>query len=339
MTIDAHVDSFADRPVVQVPADGPLPAVDGPVAWRIDGFDDDDGFEDRLSPGFRDAFARFLDLVEAAGETVRALVIGSWGYAAFSPAPIAQLCEAAERLPHLEALFLGDIVSEECEISWMKVGDVSPLLTAYPGLEVLRVRGGEDFRFSPVRHERLRRLEVQSGGLGRDFVRAVLGSELPALEELELWLGTDGYGGDTTVADLAPLLAGDLFPALRRLGLRNAEIADDLAKALATAPVVRRLAALDLSLGTLGDRGALALAGGQPLTHLSKLDLHHHFLTDAGVAAIEAALPGVRVDLSDRQEEDEHDEDEDDEGLGDDDEEWDGLAHERHPHRYTAVSE
>ncbi|WP_229401704.1 STM4015 family protein [Micromonospora okii] len=319
MTVRSHVDTFADRTVVQVPEDGPLPAVDGPVAWRIDAHDWNDSTGDAvLSPGFQAAFARFLDRADEAGEAVEALVVGSWGYAAFNYAPIAQLCDAAERLPHLEALFLGDIVSEECEISWMKVGDVSPLLTAYPALEVLRVRGGEDFGFSPVRHEGLRRLEVQSGGLAPDFVRAVLDSELPALEELELWLGTPEYGGDTTVDDLTPLLAGDLFPELRRLALRNAEIADDLAEALASAPVVRRLAALDLSLGTLGDRGALALAGGQPLTHLGKLDLHHHYVSEETVTAVKAALPGVWVDLSDPQEEDEDD----------------GEAY-----RYTAVSE
>ncbi|NBE79614.1 STM4015 family protein [Micromonospora rubida] len=316
MTVGSHAGSFAGRTVVEVPADGPLPAADGPTAWRIAAHDwDGKSTENTLSPGFRDAFER---LVDRAGESVEALVIGSWGYAAFNVAPIAQLCEAAPRLPNLRALFLGDIVAEECEISWMKVGDVSPLLTAYPGLEVLRVRGGEDFRFSPVRHERLRRLEVQSGGLPAEFVRAVLDSELPALEELELWLGVDEYGGDTTMADLAPLLAGERFPALRRLGLCNSEIADDIAEALAAAPVVQRLEALALSLGALGDRGALALAGGQPLTHLAKLDLSHHYVSEDTVAAVKAALPGVWVDLSDPQEEEEYDDE---------------------TYRYTAVSE
>ncbi|MFI6163673.1 MULTISPECIES: STM4015 family protein [unclassified Micromonospora] len=315
MSVLSHAESFAGLRVVQVPADGPLPAVDGPVAWRIDHADWGDTNEHVPCPRFRDAFDRFVD---AVGESVQALVVGSWGYAAVNPAPLDQLCAAAPRLPNLTALFFGDIVSEECEISWMRVGDVSRLLTAYPKLEVLRVRGGEDFRFSPVRHGRLRRLEVESGGLSGDFVRAVLDSELPALTDLELWLGVEYYGGDTTVDDLAPLLAGQRFPALRRLGLCNAEHADEIAEALAAAPVVRRLELLDLSLGTLSDRGALALAGGQPLTHLTKLDLSHHYVSDEVVAAVRAAVPGVTVDLSDPQEPD-----------IDDDEE----------HRYTAVSE
>ncbi|MGK5675752.1 STM4015 family protein [Micromonospora sp. URMC 106] len=304
MTFVSHARDFAGRPVVDVPAEGPLPSVDAPVSWRFDVWHYDGTDDEGLSEEFREAFDQF---VAQAGPSVESLVVGSWGYAAFHPAPIAQLCAAAPRLPALRALFLGDITSEECEVSWMKVGDVSPLLEAYPALEVLRVRGGEDFGFSPVRHARLRELVVESGGLSRAFVAAVLDSDLPALTDLELWLGTPDYGGDADVAELAPLLAGERFPALRRLGLRNAEIADDLAEALSAAPVVRRLERLDLSLGTLGDRGAAALLAGQPLGHLAELDLHHHYLSVEMAEAAVAALPGVRVDLSDPREPDEDD--------------------------------
>ncbi|MDT0528086.1 STM4015 family protein [Micromonospora sp. DSM 115977] len=316
MAFGSHARHFAGRPVVDVPADGPLPTVDGPVSWRIAHWHfDDETTENSLSAEFRDAFDRF---VAQAGPSVESLVVGSWGYAAFHPAPIAQLCAAAARLPALRALFLGDITSEECEVSWMRVGDVSALLTAYPALEVLRVRGGENFAFSPVRHERLRELAVESGGLSRAFVGAVLDSDLPALADLELWLGTSDYGGDAQVADLAPLLAGERFPQLRRLGLCNSEIADDIARALASAPVVPRLQRLDLSMGTLGDEGATALLAGQPLTHLAELDLSHHYLAEETAASLVAALPGVAVDVSDPQEP----------------EEYDGESY-----RYTAVSE
>ncbi|WP_431926760.1 STM4015 family protein [Micromonospora wenchangensis] len=305
MTFGSHAQTFAGRPVVEFPADGPPPVVDGPVCWRIaDWHFDGDTRQDTLSEQFRDRFDRF---VEQVGDRVEALVVGPWGYAAFHHAPVAQLRAAADRLPRLRALFLGDMVTEECEVSWMRVGDVSPLLTAYPELEMLRVRGGEDFSFSPVRHGRLRTLSVQSGGLSREFVRAVLASELPALHHLDLWLGTDDYGGDTTVADLDALLAGKLFPALRRLGLRNAEITDELAAALATAAVVPRLERLDLSLGTLSDDGLAALLAGQSLTHLTALDLHHHYLSEDAAARVVAALPGVEVDVSEPQEPDEDD--------------------------------
>ncbi|WP_428965149.1 STM4015 family protein [Micromonospora fluostatini] len=306
MTFSAHATTFAGRPVVEVPVDGPLPTVEAPVAWRLSvpEYDTRDG--NVPSDAFAAAFERF---VAQAGPQVEALVVGAWGYAAFNTAPIAQLRAAAPRLPALRALFLGDMIFEECEISWMMVGDVSPLLTAYPALEVLRVRGGQDFRFSPVRHAGLRELAVESGGLAPAFVHAVLDSDLPALTDLELWLGDSSYGGDTTGEDLAPLLAGERFPALRRLRLRNAEHADDLAEAVATAPVLARLERLDMSMGTLGDRGARALLAGGALTHLAELDLHRHYVTEQVAAEVAAGLPGVRVDLSDPQEEDD-DEDE-----------------------------
>ena len=167
MAFGSHARHFAGRPVVDVPADGPLPTVDGPVSWRIAHWHfDDETTENSLSAEFRDAFDRF---VAQAGPSVESLVVGSWGYAAFHPAPIAQLCAAASRLPALRALFLGDITSEECEVSWMKVGDVSALLTAYPALEVLRVRGGEGFAFSP----RAARAAAGAGGGERRAVPGV----------------------------------------------------------------------------------------------------------------------------------------------------------------------
>ncbi|MFI1996127.1 STM4015 family protein [Actinoplanes sp. NPDC020271] len=299
MTFHQHDETFAGLPVTEFPAE----SVAGPVAWRVS-YDEEDTSEEAVSPGFRAKFETFLS---AHGATTESLVIGPWGYAAFDHAPLTQLQEAAPRLPGLRSLFLGDITFDECEISWMKVGDVSPLITSFPLLETLQVRGGEQFGFAPVASDSLRRLVVQSGGLPRSFTAAVLGSTFPQLTELELWLGTPDYGGDTTVADLSPLLGGTLFPGLRRLGLRNAEIADELAAAIAHAPIVARLESLDLSMGVLSDRGAHALLAGQPLTHLRELHLAHHYLSEETAAAVVAALPGTRVDVSEPQGADEDD--------------------------------
>ncbi|WP_436520566.1 STM4015 family protein [Actinoplanes sp. HUAS TT8] len=299
MTFHSHDDTFAGLPVTEFPGG----TATGPTAWRVS-FEDEDVSQASLSEGFRDVFETFLT---AHGATTESLVIGPWGYAAFAYAPLEQLIAAAPRLPRLRSLFLGDITFDECEISWMKVGDVSPLITAFPQLETLQVRGGEDFSFSPVASDGLRRLVVQSGGLPAGFTAAVLGSAFPGLTDLELWLGTPDYSGDTRVADLRPLLDGTLFPQLCRLGLRNAEIADELAAAVAHAPVVARLESLDLSMGVLSDRGATALLAGQPLTHLRELHLQHHYMSDETAAAVVAALPETRVDVSEPQGEDDDD--------------------------------
>lgn len=215
----------------------------------------------------------------AAPEAV-GLVIGAWQGDDSSASPkevIAALVAGRDRLPRLAALYLGDITSEENEMSWIHQADLSPLLQAFPRLQLLRARGGEGMALSAPRHAALRGLALESGGLDVSVVRSVCGSDFPELEYLELWLGTPDYGGNAGVADLQPLLSARLFPKLRYLGLRNSEIADDLAAVLVNSPLVQRLETLDLSLGTLSDEGARSLLGLRSPT-LKKLNLHYHFV-------------------------------------------------------------
>jgi hypothetical protein len=64
---------------------------------------------------------------------------------------------------------------------------------------------------------------------------------------------------------------------------------------VASAPVVARLEAVDLSMGVLTDEGATALLAGQPLTHLKELDAHHNFLSDALRTRVREALEPAGV--------------------------------------------
>ncbi|WP_370415881.1 STM4015 family protein [Streptomyces fradiae] len=304
MTIGNYLREFHDLPVFEFPAPGgkaaaaelPDPAA---VAWRLSA-------ATYAEPGdehWEDLFPRFVDAVDTA--KVRAVVVGGWdeAFENSSAAIVEALVAAKDRLPALEAVFLGDMLSEDCEISWIMQSDVTPLLAAYPGLRTLAVRGASGLEFPPVRHEGLRRLVVQTGGLPADVVRSIGACDFPALEHLELWLGRDDYGNDTTPADLEPILSGTRLPALRYLGLRNSDAQDEVVAAVASAPVVARLETLDLSMGELTDQGAEALLAGQPLTHLKRLDLSHHFLSDETAERVTAALAphGVAVDVSDRQ--------------------------------------
>ncbi len=290
-----YAESYAGLPVIEVVPDEdeeiPDPAS---VALRISsGWDDYD---------IDAAFDTLLKGVETA--KVPALVIGGWEecYGTSSERIVGLLADNAARFPGLRSLFVGAISSDEAEISWIQQSDVTPLLEAFPWLERLEVRGGTGLVLRPVRHESLRMLRLETGGLPAEVVRAVGACDLPALEHLDLWLGESNYGGNATIADLAPILSGERLPALRHLGLQDSEIQDEIAVAVASAPVVARLESLALSMGTLTDAGAEALLGGQPLTHLRTLDLHHHFLTDAMVDRVTEALPGVEVDLSKQEE-------------------------------------
>ncbi|GGS49382.1 hypothetical protein GCM10010156_05080 [Planobispora rosea] len=283
----------------------------GGVSWRLAG----DPFghvrdKGQEGPAIQRAFEAFMATRDPG--RVREIVVGWWGagYEGHtSELPVRLLSEAADRLRNVRSIFLGDIEQEEAEISWIEHGDVTPLLEAFPKLEYLHIRGGSGLRLRPVRHEALRTLWFESGGLPAGVVRAVGASEFPALQDLDMWLGVEEYGGDATVADLEPILSGERLPALRHLGLQDSEIQDEIAEAVASAPVVARLEALSLAMGTLTDTGAEALLSGQPLTHLKRLDLSHHYLSDAMMERVRAAFPGVAVDLSDRQEIDEDDED------------------------------
>ncbi|MFJ2610401.1 STM4015 family protein [Streptomyces sp. NPDC091279] len=310
MTIGDHLQSLYGLPDYTFP--GPeedpddLPDPDG-YAWRITS-DIYDVNEDCVA-----AFARFCEDVDTT--RVRALIIGAWqdAYDTDPSAVIEALIAAKDRFPALRALFVGDMVMEECEISWIRQTDVTPLLAAFPRLEEFGVRGGKDLRFPAVSHAALRRLTMESGGLPAEVVRGLSASDLPALERLDLWLGTPDYHGNSEVADLAGILSGARLPNLRELALRNSEMQDAVAAAVAAAPVVARLDVLDLSMGVLTDDGAAALLAGQPLTHLKKLDLHHHYLSEPLQERVRQTLEtaGVEVDL-DR---DDADEDERDDGT------------------------
>ena len=216
-----------------------------------------------------------------AAEHAVGLVIGNWS--GDDPSqdcePIVKfLVKNANSLPKLRALYLGDIVQEENEISWIQQTDVSPLLKAFPSLEMFRVRGGEELEFKKPQHENLRGLAIETGGLSRSVLQSIGKAKFPNLEFLELWLGTEEYGADTGVEDLQPILTGKLFPKLKYLGLRNSDMADDIASVVVNSPVAQQVESLDLSLGTMTDDGAESLLS---LTSdsIKKLSVHRNFLS------------------------------------------------------------
>jgi hypothetical protein len=295
MTISEHVEEFAGLPVRDfVPGE----ALTDPAGTAY-----------RLVLAYDDARRGLtLDVLSndflgdpACGQVV-ALVFGEWDQIESDTSAegiIAALIAARDRLPGLKALFIGDITSEECEISWIRQADVTPVLAAFPALEHLRVRGADGLALGPVRHDGLKTLVIESGGLPAAVVRSVCAAEFPNLEHLELWLGSAYYLGDATPQDLAPILSGTAFPRLKYLGLRDCEWADALAAALADAPVLRRIQTLDLSLGNLSDEGAVALLSGGNLSGLKRLDIHHHYVSDEVLDGLKATA--IDLEAGDQQ--------------------------------------
>ncbi len=248
-------------------------------------------------------FQEFLKDEHASEST--GFVVGAWEEAEDmggekEPTDIVEaLVKAKDTLQNLKALFFGDIISEESEISWITNTDLSPLLETYPKLEYLGIRGGNSLSLDNLKHAGLKTLLIQSGGLDVSVVKQVASADLPQLTHLELYLGSEDYGANHKASDLEPILQGKAFPKLTYLGLRDSELADEIALAIANSPIINRIEVLDLSLGTLTDKGAKAFLESPAVKQLKKLDLHYHWCSDEMTKKL-ADLGNV--DVSDQQE-------------------------------------
>lgn len=290
-------------------AGAPVRDYDGSV-----GIEDPKGVAYRLALNY-DAFDKgvtIASLFDAFVEDPKApelerLVVGAWDFeSSESSATIVQaIVSRPDRFVGLRHFFLGDIVAEEQEISWIQQSDITPIFGALPDLVELVVRGSDGLAIDGARHDRLEKLVIETGGLRPNVVEGVAAADFPRLKHLELWLGDSSYGFEGSCIDLlAPILAGERFPRLEYLGLKNCEEQDTVARLVAEAPIVDRLEVLDLSMGTLSDDGAGALASSSKLGALKKLDLHYHFMTEVGISKLLGL--GIDVDVSDRQEPDDY---------------------------------
>jgi hypothetical protein len=304
-----HVTRFANRDVREFRSGQSLSAPQQTAyALRCD-------YEDTENPlpGYLEALVK-----EVGGNGVEALVFGEWDSGdvvctgdSSSSGLVELLVSWCDRLPNLKAVFIGDITSDECEISWLVQSDMSPILQAYPQLEMLQVRGGSKLQFLPLsdgasRHEFLKALILETGGLSRETVHQIYQWDFPALEHLELWFGSDYYEGDCSEQDLSPLLDELKFPNLTYLGLRNSQFADRMMDRLVSSPLLAGLQVLDLSLGTLGDEGAAKLLDCDAIRDLETLNVSENYLSGAVIDSLRSL--GIQV-IADEQRVEEDDED------------------------------
>lgn len=233
------------------------------------------------------------------------LVIGDWGgaYENDSGEIINTLVRLKDRFPKLRELFIGDMDSEECEVSWIMQSNLGPVLENFPELTSLTIQGSSGLELAPAAHDKLEELNIICGGLGRNVISSISEGNFPNLKKLELYLGVQDYGFDATLEDVMKLAEPGKFPQLRYLGLKDSEIQDEIAIAIAEHPILDQLHTLDLSLGLLTDRGGEALLQSEKIAKLSLLDLNYHFMSDVMVKRWEKS--GVSVDVSDQQKEEE----------------------------------
>lgn len=223
---------------------------------------------------------------------IEALVFGLWTDDGIFASIINALVAANEKLTNLKAIFIGDTKNSEW-ISPIAPSNLSRILEAYPNLEVLQVCGSNRYqeyvwlKFTPpLTHKNLKALIVESGGLSHQSINHICKLELPALEYLELWLGSDYYGGDSSISDLMPIISG-AFPKLKYLGLRNSGYSNNIAFAIANSSIIENLVELDLSIGTLNDDGAKALLDCPVINSLDTLNISNNNVSNMMIQRLE----------------------------------------------------
>jgi uncharacterized protein (TIGR02996 family) len=180
------------------------------------------------------------------------------------------------RPPCLRTLYLGD--TSDWDIS--STSTRMPHSASIPQMRELTIHGGQVTLDEEIDLPNLTSFTVETGGLDAASLSAIATARWPKLESLEIWFGDPNYGASGGVDDIKQILAGTDLPALRHLGLRNCSFADELATALAVAPILPRLRSLDLSMGNLSDRGMTTMLDAkQAFAHLETLNVDDNALS------------------------------------------------------------
>ncbi len=236
------------------------------------------------------------------------LIIGCWGESWENSAQsiIDGIVENKDKFTGIKRLFVGDMDYEECEVSWIEQADYSRLWEAMPQLEGLTIKGSTNLSLGNIEHENLKSLHIICGGIPKEVLASVAGAKLPALEVLSLYIGIENYGFDGSVEDIKAMLDKSEFPKLKELGILDSEIQDEIAEAVVSCKYMKQIETLDLSCGTLTDKGGEVLLDVLPnFENIKNVNLEHHYLSDKMMKKLSELPADVNVD--EQQEDDEYD--------------------------------
>ncbi len=245
-------------------------------------------------------------------DSLEEIVVGCWGEAwEDSPQPLIDgIVANAASFSHIKSLFIGDMDYEDCEVSWIIQGDYSKLWDAMPQLESITIKGSTDLTLGLKSHNSLQSLEIICGGLPQEIIKEVQKAVLPSLKKLLLYIGVEDYGFDGDIQTIRDLLAESDFSALTYLGITDSEIQDEITQAVLESKYISQVTTLDLSYGTLTDKGGAMLLEQLPnYAGIQKLNLEYHFLSSAMVEKISAMCEaqGIEVNMEEQQEPDDYD--------------------------------
>ena len=290
------------RPTYDPDADHPVRDHDFSARWRwglwdslrIDPLSGGSSRDAELDAEGAERFAFAHTACAALRELRVALQDWRWQYAE-SPPLLERAAEHAWA-GDLRSLVLGDHPG-----STSAIGETSAAISAtFPRLAQLAMYT-HAFGLAELALPELETLVIATRALAQAQLAELCASTLPALTRLELWIGAQREGAEITAAELAPLLAGDVFPNLTELGICKARIAHEVACTIHRSRLAPQLTRLDLSKGTLANAGAIELARCSSwFVRLQTLDVSSSFLGADAIALLERAFTGVRVIAGDQ---------------------------------------
>ncbi len=236
------------------------------------------------------------------------LIIGGWGgeYEDDCQPILDAIADNPDRFSHITKLFVGDMDFEVCEVSWIMQGNYSRIWKAMPQLKELTIKGSMELTLGEIEHENLESLTIICGGLGADVIKEITKAKLPNLKKLLLYIGVEDYGFDGNADTVREMLADSDYPGLTYLGIVDSEIQDELTEVVLESKYIRQIETLDLSCGTLTDKGANLLLEKLPeLSNIRKLDVHHHYLSNEMMEKL--GKLSLDVDMSEQEKPDEWD--------------------------------
>lgn len=206
---------------------------------------------------------------------------------------IKMLIDVREQLSNIKALFIGDDQQREYMKSYLELGNITPILSAYPKLEILQLRGYLSGRtenidkFRITQHNNLKTLIIETACIEDTAIAQISEVCMPTLEYLELWFGRSSkYCVDKVIDSLLPLFSSELTPNLIYLGLRSCDWANEIAYYITESPIIEKLKILDLSMGSLTDEGASILLNCPGVNKLHTLNISNNCISSEMVEKI-----------------------------------------------------
>ena len=236
------------------------------------------------------------------------VIIGCWGESWDNDAqPIVDgMVENKDKFSNIKSLFIGDMDYEECEVSWIEQADYSKLWEAFPQLEKLTIKGSTNLLLGKIKHENLKSLEIICGGLPKEVIQSIGEAELPELRNLYLYIGVEDYGFDGDVSDIEAMLTKSDFAKLEALGIMDSEIQDEITEVVVKSKYMEQIEELDLSMGSLSDKGGEILLKELPVhDNIKAVNLEYHFMTDAMMKKLKEL--SIDVNVEDQKEDDVYD--------------------------------